>query len=270
MKTPRTRQLPPLFTQPIGSLPRPQVVRDVLAARQANPAAADPALLDDLVLFAIRLQEQAGLDVVSDGEWRRSHYIGEFLARVGGFEKIRPYEHQGERKLTDVVVRRMRAAEPVFAHDAAFLAAHTAPGDEVRLAQPVSDRGPLLAPGFQPRGVSDAGALSRSSGRAIGGRSPGRGCRGHRHRPARRSGAGLFLRSAADGRRVDSRRAAAARVEHRAAVSPGAGRDRPGRRGPAGRGPPALLPQRLQAAERRSRRLPPDPAPAGRRAPSTG
>jgi hypothetical protein len=27
-------------------------------------------VLDDLVRFAIRLQEQAGLDVVSDGEWR--------------------------------------------------------------------------------------------------------------------------------------------------------------------------------------------------------
>jgi 5-methyltetrahydropteroyltriglutamate--homocysteine methyltransferase len=31
-------------------------------------------VLDDLVRFAIRLQEQAGLDVVSDGEWRRTQY----------------------------------------------------------------------------------------------------------------------------------------------------------------------------------------------------
>jgi methionine synthase II (cobalamin-independent) len=37
-----------------------------------------------MVIFAIRLQEQAGLDVVSDGEWRRMHYIGEFLKRIGG------------------------------------------------------------------------------------------------------------------------------------------------------------------------------------------
>jgi hypothetical protein len=34
------------------------------------PADAFAHTLDDLVLFAIRLQEQAGLDVVSDGEWR--------------------------------------------------------------------------------------------------------------------------------------------------------------------------------------------------------
>ncbi len=133
MRTERTRRLPPLFTQVIGSLPRPQAVRDLVAARdrrtgdgagdQAGPA--DAEALDSMVAFAIGVQEQAGLDVVSDGEWRRGHYIGEFLSRVGGFEKVRPYEHQGERKLTDVVVRRMQAGEPVFARDAAFLASHT-------------------------------------------------------------------------------------------------------------------------------------------------
>ena len=82
-------------------------------------------VLDDVVVFAIRLQEQVGLDVVSDGEWRRKHYIGEFLSRVGGFERCRKYEHQGETKHTDVVVRRMAAIEPVFAADARFLARNT-------------------------------------------------------------------------------------------------------------------------------------------------
>src|SRR5262245_19858159 len=78
-----------------------------------------------MVRFAIRVQEQAGLDVVSDGEWRRTHYIREFLSRVGGFERSRRYTHQGEAKVTEVVVRRMTAAEPVFAEDAHFLAEHT-------------------------------------------------------------------------------------------------------------------------------------------------
>ena len=82
MKTPRTALLPPFYTHPIGSLPRPQVVRDLLARRNELPADAFRSTLDDLVRFAIRLQEQAGLDVVSDGEWRRSQYIREFLSRV--------------------------------------------------------------------------------------------------------------------------------------------------------------------------------------------
>lgn len=125
MNTDRSRRLPPIYTHPIGSLPRPKVVRDLLAQRHEIPAARFHRVLDDMVVFAIRLQEQAGLDVVSDGEWRRTHYIGEFLKRVGGFERCRRYQHQGETKLTDVIVRQMQAGEPVFADDARFLAAHT-------------------------------------------------------------------------------------------------------------------------------------------------
>lgn len=125
MKTARTSQLPQFFTHGIGSLPRPQMVRDLLAQRETLPADRYQHTLDDLVRFAIRLQEQAGLDVVSDGEWRRKHYVGEFLSRVGGFENCRRFEHQGEVKFTDVVVRQMSATEPVFADDARFLVAHT-------------------------------------------------------------------------------------------------------------------------------------------------
>lgn len=78
-----------------------------------------------MVRFAIRLQETAGLDVVSDGEWRRRHYVGEFLERIGGFERVRPYHHAGELKLHDVVVRRIKSARPVWTEDAEFLVSHT-------------------------------------------------------------------------------------------------------------------------------------------------
>jgi len=117
--------LPILFTQPIGSLPRPQAVLDLLAARDDMDPALFASMLDEMVVFAIRLQELAGLDVVSDGEWRRTHYVGEFLKRVGGCEKARKYEHQGETKFTDVFVRRAERRDPVFVQDAEFLAAHT-------------------------------------------------------------------------------------------------------------------------------------------------
>ena len=125
MKTARTSQLPAFYTQVIGSLPRPQLVRDLLAKRGEMPADRFNRTLDDLVRFAIRLQEHVGLDVISDGEWRRTHYIGEFLARVGGFQRCRKYEHQGETKYTDVVVGHMSATEPVFAEDARFLRENT-------------------------------------------------------------------------------------------------------------------------------------------------
>lgn len=125
MKTARTTKLPPFYTHGIGSLPRPQAVRDLLAERTELPPDEFRRRLDDFVIFAIRLQEQAGLDVVTDGEWRRAQYIREYLLRVGGFERVRKYTHQGETKLTEVVVHRMTANEPVFAEDARFLAQHT-------------------------------------------------------------------------------------------------------------------------------------------------
>ena len=51
-----------------------------------------------MVVFAIRLQELAGIDVVSDGGWRRTHYTDEFLERIGGFRPVRRFMHQGEER----------------------------------------------------------------------------------------------------------------------------------------------------------------------------
>jgi 5-methyltetrahydropteroyltriglutamate--homocysteine methyltransferase len=62
---PDHRQVPRADT--VGSLLRGDAV--VRAARRSSPA--DSALLDDAVRDAIRLQEEAGLDVITDGEVRR-------------------------------------------------------------------------------------------------------------------------------------------------------------------------------------------------------
>ena len=70
----------------VGSMPRPQFVRDLLDPEQAP---ADPAVLaarlDAAVDFVVALQEQAGLDVVTDGEYRRRSYIGIIADVCDGF-----------------------------------------------------------------------------------------------------------------------------------------------------------------------------------------
>ena len=59
MKTRRTSTLPVLYTHPIGSLPRLQVVRDLLERRSEFASGTFKKLLDDMVQFAIHLQELA-------------------------------------------------------------------------------------------------------------------------------------------------------------------------------------------------------------------
>lgn len=112
------------------------MVRQLLERRGGMPPAQFEALMDEMVVFAVRLQEQAGIDVISDGEWRRVHYITEFLNSVGGFECCRKFQHQGEEKVTDVVVRRMNDVEPVFVEHARFLVGHTDRATKVALPSP--------------------------------------------------------------------------------------------------------------------------------------
>jgi 5-methyltetrahydropteroyltriglutamate--homocysteine methyltransferase len=68
-------------------MPRPQFVRDLL---DPDRAPEDPAVLekrlDAAVDFIVSLQEQAGLDVLSDGEYRRRSYIGIIADVCDGFE----------------------------------------------------------------------------------------------------------------------------------------------------------------------------------------
>ena len=76
-------------TSVIGSLPRPKWVIDLLLRHQ-NGELDDEALdaaLDLAIAFAIGLQETAGIDIISDGEWRRIGYFEVFAQRVEGFRQ---------------------------------------------------------------------------------------------------------------------------------------------------------------------------------------
>ena len=75
-------------TTVIGSLPRPAWVLDLILERKAgriSEAEAEP-LLDRAIESSIALQEQAGLEEITDGEWRRESYVKVFAERVRGFK----------------------------------------------------------------------------------------------------------------------------------------------------------------------------------------
>ena len=60
-------------TTVVGSMPRPQYVKDLVQARVSGRLSFDAfqEMMDRAVPFVIQVQEQAGIDIVSDGEWRR-------------------------------------------------------------------------------------------------------------------------------------------------------------------------------------------------------
>jgi 5-methyltetrahydropteroyltriglutamate--homocysteine methyltransferase len=113
-------RLPLLPTAVIGSLPRPAWLLDVLAdylAGRLGRADWDRAC-DRAVPFAVALQETAGLDVLTDGEWRREGYFQVFYERVTGFA---PDLIRGRTRLWPAAVAPLRRRGPIIADGIAFL-----------------------------------------------------------------------------------------------------------------------------------------------------
>ena len=73
----------------VGSLLRPASLVEAtgrLERGEITPAAFK-AIEDAAVLDAVRLQEAAGLDVVTDGELRRYAFFGHLVDALEGFDK---------------------------------------------------------------------------------------------------------------------------------------------------------------------------------------
>jgi 5-methyltetrahydropteroyltriglutamate--homocysteine methyltransferase len=79
---------PPFRADHVGSLLRPSTLRQAFRRRAGNEIGADEfvRIQDDCVRTAVRMQEAAGLEVVTDGEFRRGSYWGRFVERTEGLE----------------------------------------------------------------------------------------------------------------------------------------------------------------------------------------
>jgi 5-methyltetrahydropteroyltriglutamate--homocysteine methyltransferase len=118
------KRLPRFPTAVIGSLPRPAWLLDLLGdylAGRLSRGEWDRAC-DRAVPFAAGLQEQAGIDIISDGEWRREGYFQVVYERVEGFQ---PDLIPGRTRLWPAAVAPLRRSGPIVADGAAFLRRHT-------------------------------------------------------------------------------------------------------------------------------------------------
>ncbi len=108
----------PLFpASVVGSMPRPQFVRDLIADDVTSATAREQ--LDTAIRYVVALQEQAGIDVITDGEWRRKSYIGVIADLANGFELSR---HPRDGRPMTVVVDKLSSKHPgTIAGEIAFL-----------------------------------------------------------------------------------------------------------------------------------------------------
>ena len=79
---------PPFRADHVGSLLRPPALRQAFRRRAGSEIGEDEfmRIQDDCVRDAVRMQEATGLEVVTDGEFRRGSYWGRFVERTEGLE----------------------------------------------------------------------------------------------------------------------------------------------------------------------------------------
>jgi len=132
--------LPLLPTSLVGSYAQPEwlIDRKKLARRfpprvrakelwRVAPEFIDQAQ-DDATLLAIRDQERAGLDIITDGEMRRESYSNRFATALDGVDIDNPgtaLDRSGHPNPVPRVAGKIRRRHPVEVRDVQFLRANT-------------------------------------------------------------------------------------------------------------------------------------------------
>ncbi len=135
---------PPFRADHIGSLLRPQALRRAFRQRRNNEITEEEfkRIQDECILAAVRMQEEIGLEVATDGEFRRGSYWGRFVAGIDGLE-IRPAllrfrdDHGDEVDFTaPYATKPMRHRHPIAVDEFAFLRDTTRVTPKITLPSP--------------------------------------------------------------------------------------------------------------------------------------
>jgi 5-methyltetrahydropteroyltriglutamate--homocysteine methyltransferase len=135
----------------VGSYPQPDwlIDRSRLAGRFPPRVRAkelwrvpEPYLEEaqnDATLLAIRAQESAGLDIITDGETRRESYSNRFATALEGVDIDNPgsaLDRSGHPNPVPRIVGRIRRKHPVEVQDLLFLRKHTSRKTKITVPGP--------------------------------------------------------------------------------------------------------------------------------------
>jgi 5-methyltetrahydropteroyltriglutamate--homocysteine methyltransferase len=120
---------PPTRADHIGSLLRPAKLRHAFRDFSAGNLKDQEfrAIQDEAILDIVRLQEEVGLEVVNDGEFRRGSYWGRFVQLTSGLavnDAVFKF-HDDQGKEVDFtaphVIAKVRRARPIAVDEVTFL-----------------------------------------------------------------------------------------------------------------------------------------------------
>jgi len=120
-----------LETTIAGSLPKPSWLAEPNKLWPAWRLDGEPLAeaKRDATILALKIQEDAGIDIVSDGEQSRQHFVHGFLEGVEGIDFARrvPMGIRNNRyeAMVPTVTGRLRRKHPVHAEEARTARAHT-------------------------------------------------------------------------------------------------------------------------------------------------
>jgi 5-methyltetrahydropteroyltriglutamate--homocysteine methyltransferase len=135
----------------VGSYPQPEwlIDREKLAGRFPPRVRArelwrvEESLLqeaqDDATVLAIRAQEEAGFDIITDGEIRRESYSNRFATALEGVDIDNPgtaLDRSGHPNPVPRIVGKIRRKHPVEVQDLLFLKKHTSKKTKITVPGP--------------------------------------------------------------------------------------------------------------------------------------
>jgi 5-methyltetrahydropteroyltriglutamate--homocysteine methyltransferase len=132
-----------LQTTIAGSLPKPSwlTTRDQLWAGWLHEGETLAEAKRDAVRVAVACQERAGLDIVTDGEQTRQHFVTTFIEGLDGIDAVHRATVQIRRRYDASVPRvvgEVSRKRPVFVDDACFLRSITDQPIKTQLPGPMT------------------------------------------------------------------------------------------------------------------------------------
>jgi 5-methyltetrahydropteroyltriglutamate--homocysteine methyltransferase len=143
-----SRDTPPFRADHVGSLLRPAEVTHARADFKAGriDAAGLRAIEDDAIRGVIELQREAGLQTVTDGEFRRTSWHMDFIYSLGGIEQVQGEKihvqfrsAEGEYDYAPPAMRvsgKVTLPQTIFADAFTFVRDNAGPGQTPKLTIP--------------------------------------------------------------------------------------------------------------------------------------